>query len=132
MLFPVDLFAEERLSVNSKIANVRSGPGIENDVLWQVEQYHPIMILEKKSGWLKFKDFEGDVAWIYATLVDKTESVITIKENCNVREGPGTDYQVAFTVERGVPFKVLEKKDNWLNIEHEDGDRGWIYYTLVW
>ncbi len=132
MLFQGEGFCEERLSVKSKLANVRSGPGIDNDVIWQVERYHPLIIQEKKSGWMKFKDFEDDVAWIHASLVDKTESVISIKDNCNVRKGPGTKHPVLFTVERGVPFKVLAKQDKWLNIEHADGDKGWIYNALVW
>ncbi|WP_245809297.1 SH3 domain-containing protein [Desulfamplus magnetovallimortis] len=132
IFFQTPAFCEERLSVTSKLANVRSGPALDNDVLWQVEKYHPILVLEKKSGWIKFKDFENDVAWIHSSLADKTNSVISIKDNCNVRKGPGTDYDVAFTVERGVPFKVLEKKGRWLNIEHGDGDVGWIYDSLVW
>ncbi|MEA1968433.1 MAG: SH3 domain-containing protein, partial [Thermodesulfobacteriota bacterium] len=39
---------------------------------------------------------------------------------------------VVFSVEKGVPFKVLQKKGNWMKIEHSDGDVGWIYKTLVW
>lgn len=132
MVLPEEGFCEERLSVKSKLANVRSGPGIDTDVLWQIEKYHPMIVLEKKSGWVKFKDFEGDMAWIHASLVGKAKSVISIKDNCNVRQGPGTKHPIIFTVERGVPFKVLGKKNKWLNIEHADGDKGWIFQSLVW
>jgi len=124
--------AEDRRCVTSKIANIRSGPGTNHDVLWQVEKYHPIVILNKKGNWYRFKDFEGDVAWLHESLVGNVKSVITIKEKCNVRSGPGTDNRIVFRVERGVPFKVLDKKGNWLRVEHADGDRGWIYKTLVW
>jgi len=37
-----------------------------------------------------------------------------------------------FTVERGVPFKVLKRNGNWIRIEHADGEIGWIYNSLVW
>jgi len=123
---------EERLCIESKIANIRSGPGTDNEVLWQVERYHPINIVEKKGKWYRFTDFEGDSGWVHDSLVGKTRSVITIKDECNVRTGPGTDNSVTFLVEKGVPFKVLARKGNWLNIEHSDGDTGWIYKTLVW
>ena len=122
----------ERLAVTSKIANIRSGPGTTYDVLWQVEKYHPFIVIEKKEGWVHFKDFENDKAWVHGSLLGKLTTVISIKNNCNVRSGPGTDAAVVFTVEKGVPFKVLEKKDDWLHIEHADGDKGWIYQKLVW
>ncbi|MEA1968434.1 MAG: SH3 domain-containing protein [Thermodesulfobacteriota bacterium] len=129
---PASLLAGERLCIKSKVANVRSGPGTNYDVLWQIEQYHPIKIIEKKGNWYRFKDFEGDTAWVHESLVGKSTSVITVKSQCNVRSGPGTDNAVVFSVEKGVPFKVLQKKGNWMKIEHSDGDVGWIYKTLVW
>ncbi|MBC8440533.1 MAG: SH3 domain-containing protein [Deltaproteobacteria bacterium] len=132
LIFPGVVFAQERLSLTAGIANIRSGPGTEYDVLWQVEQYHPFIIIEKKEDWYKIKDFENDVAWLNKSLLGKIEGVITIKDKCNIRSKPGTKSQVLFTVEKGVPFKVLERKENWIKIEHADGDVGWIYKTLVW
>ena len=122
----------ERLAVNSETANIRSGPGTEYDVLWQIERYHPVLVIEKKGNWYKFKDFEGDIGWIHSSLLDKMETVVSIKEKCNVRGGPDTSYEIVFTVEKGVPFKVLKKDGNWFNIEHADGDAGWIHSSLVW
>ncbi|MFO7749144.1 MAG: SH3 domain-containing protein [Desulfobacteraceae bacterium] len=129
---PGYLMAGDRLGITSKIANIRSGPGTDHDVLWQVEQYHPIVVIEKKGNWYRFKDFEDDYGWVHDSLVGKVRSVITVKSQCNVRKGPGTDNSLVFVVEKGVPFKVLAKKGNWLKIEHSDGDVGWIYNTLVW
>lgn len=131
-LFPGNALCEERLSVKAKLANVRSSPKINGEVLWQIEKYYPIIVMEKKDGWVKFKDFENDIAWIHGSLIDKTSSVITIKDKCNVRKGPGTDKPLVFTVERGVPFKVLDRKKDWINIQHADGETGWIFKSLVW
>ncbi|WP_299978553.1 SH3 domain-containing protein [Desulfobacula sp.] len=132
LILPVSAFAQERLSVTATIANMRSGPGTKYDVLWQVEKYHPVRIVEKKGEWYKIKDFENDVAWLHKSLLGKIEGVITIKDKCNVRSKPDTKSRVSFTVEKGVPFKVLARKGNWIKIEHADGDFGWIYKTLVW
>ena len=131
-ILPGLVFAQERLSVTAGIANMRSGPGTKYDVLWQVEQYHPVRIVEKKGDWYKIKDFENDAAWLHKSLLSKIKGVITIKDKCNIRSKPDTKSQVLFTVEKGVPFKVLERKENWIKIEHADGDVGWIYKTLVW
>jgi len=122
----------QRLAVGAAIANVRSGPGTQYDVLWQVEKYYPFEVLKKESKWYFFRDFEGDRGWLHESLVKKIKSVVTTCSTCNVRSGPGTKYAKVFGVERGTPFKVLGKKGNWIQIEHAEGHRGWIYKSLVW
>ena len=124
--------SEERLAVKSQTANIRSGPGTGYDVLWQIERYHPVLVIEKKGSWYRFKDFEGDIGWIHSSLLDRIETAISIKEKCNVRGGPDISNEIVFTVEKGVPFKVIKKDGDWLNIEHADGDTGWIHGSLVW
>ena len=122
----------EYISVKVPVANIRSGPSENSDLLWKVEAYHPLLVLEKKDGWYHFRDFEGDEGWIYGSLVNKEQSVITKKDDCNVRSGPGTNFDILFTTEAGIPFKVLKKKGQWLYVLHTDGDRGWIHQSLVW
>lgn len=122
----------ERMSVNSATANVRSGPDTSDPVIWQVEKYHPLNILQKKGDWCLFEDFEGDRGWIYKSLLTNTKTVIVKSDKCNVRSGPGTDHDIRFTVDKGVPFKVLGSKDDWYHVIHADGDEGWISRSLVW
>jgi SH3-like domain-containing protein len=122
----------ERLTVVATVANIRSGPGSNHDILWKVEKYYPIFVIEKKGSWYHFKDFEDDKGWVHQSLVGKIESIITKKDKCNIRNGPGTNHKILFTVEKGIPFKVLKRKNKWLHIEHADKDRGWIYHSLVW
>ncbi len=132
LAWPVLGLAEERVAIKAAIANIRSGPGTNYEVLWQVEQYHPFLEVKKSGKWIKVQDFEGDAAWIHETLVAKIESVITKKAKSNVRSEPSTKSRILFTVERGVPFKVLKRQGDWIQIEHADGEKGWIYKTLVW
>ena len=122
----------ERMTVDVPVANVRSGPGAKYDVIWKVEKYHPVMIVKKSGAWYRIRDFERDEGWIHKSLLDGRPAVITSKDKCNVRSGPGTRHAVVFTVEKGVPFKVLERKSEWIHVQHEDGDQGWIHRSLVW
>jgi len=124
--------ASERLSVISSIANLRNGSGTKYKVLWQVEKYHPFLVINKKQDWYEVKDFEGDTAWIYKTLLGKTDTVISTKSKCNVRSKPDKSSDIVLRVERGVPFRVLSRKGDWIKIEHADGEIGWIYKSLVW
>ncbi|MCP4370183.1 MAG: SH3 domain-containing protein [Deltaproteobacteria bacterium] len=122
----------ERFSVSSDTANIRSGPGTNHDILWKVEKYHPIIILKKTDTWYHFRDFESDEGWVHKSLVNKTPTVITKSETSNIRSGPGTKHKIIETVDKGIPFKILEKKGKWIHIQHADGDTGWIHNSLVW
>ena len=123
----------ERLALAVEKANVRSGPGTKKyAILWEIEKYHPIQVIQKQGDWIFFKDFEGDEGWIHKRLVNKTPSVITRKDMVNIRSGPGTDTAISFRAEKGVPFKVLERKGEWLKIQSAYGDKGWIHRKLVW
>jgi len=126
----------QKLTVNADVANIRSGPGTNYEVLWQVEKYTPLQILDTdKSGtWYYIKDYEGSIGWISKNLMSKIDAVITKPrdERCNIRSGPGTNHDVIFKAIKGVPFKVLERKGNWIHIKHADGDEGWIHKNLVW
>jgi len=122
----------ERLSVASSIANIRSGPGTGYDILWKVGKYHPLLVLKKSGNWYHFQDFEGDKGWLHKSLVRNIPSVITNKEKCNVRSGPGTKFKILFTIGKGIPFKILKRKGNWIHVQHDDGDKGWIHKSLVW
>ena len=122
----------ERLTIIGSVANIRSGPDSKSDILWKVEKYYPIFVLKKSDSWYYFRDFEDDRGWVHKSLVGNVPSVITKKDLCNIRSGPSTKDKILFSVEKGIPFKVLKHQERWLHIEHSDGDRGWIFETLVW
>ncbi len=122
----------ERLAITASIANIRSGPGSSYDILWSVQKYYPFEVIKKEGAWYQFRDFEDDSGWVHDSLAGKLQTVITAKPNCNVRTGAGTENEIVFSVGIGVPFKVLEQKNNWLRVLHADGDQGWIHDSLVW
>ncbi|MBU1169926.1 MAG: SH3 domain-containing protein [Proteobacteria bacterium] len=123
----------QRLSVSVNSANVRIGPGTTYDIAWEnLDKNYPLLVLDQKDGWYYIRDYEDDVGWIHESTVSAQDSVITKKDNCNVRSGPGTGTPVVFVVNNGVPFKVLKREGQWINIQHSDGDSGWVHEALVW
>ncbi len=132
LCLPVLSPAAERLAVATPIANIRNGPGTNFDVIWKVERFYPVLVLERKGDWCKIEDYEGDKGWVHGSLLDKTATIVVKKNNCNVRSGPGTNFPVAFRAKNGVPFQRLQTKGAWINIRHADGDTGWIHRSLVW
>lgn len=49
----------------------------------------------------------------------------------NVREGPGTKYDVAFSLESGAPLTGISYVDEWIRVSDDSGRTGWIFRSLV-
>ncbi len=50
----------------------------------------------------------------------------------NVRVGPGTRYELAWTyVLAGQPVEIIQEFDTWRKIRDADGDTGWVHQNLL-
>jgi uncharacterized protein YgiM (DUF1202 family) len=49
----------------------------------------------------------------------------------NVRQGPGTTFAVAYSVESGAPLIGFAFSDEWIRVNDDGGRSGWIYKGLV-
>lgn len=119
------------VSVAADTANARVGPGEQYDRVLEFSRNYPLRVLSVADGWLKVEDYDGDQGWIAAGLVSHDTYVITKLRECNVRSGVGTENDIVFKAERGVILKVLEEKDGWLKVRHNDGDEGWMSAKIV-
>ena len=113
-------------------ANIRKGPGLKFKVLWTAYKYYPLEVIGKRGRWLKVRDFEGDIGWVARSIVAESPAVVVKVKMANIRAKSSTKSSVSIQAKRGVAFKLLRRKGKWLQVEHEDGEKGWIFYTLVW
>lgn len=49
----------------------------------------------------------------------------------NVREGPGTNFPVAFAVESGAALTGFSYTDDWVRVSDDGGRSGWIFRSLI-
>ncbi len=59
------------------------------------------------------------------------EYVSVKKDGVNIRSGPSTGDQVIWQVFKGYPLEVLKREGKWANVVDFEGDKGWIYETLI-
>ncbi len=57
--------------------------------------------------------------------------VSVVKSGVNLRSGPDTKHEVLFRLPAHYPLKVLEDKGKWLMVSDYQGDKGWIFSSLV-
>lgn len=123
------------LCIKNEKANLRAGPGIKHEKLWQVFQYMPFKLLGTKGNWKRLQDVDGDKYWVHAPLTTQKYKCAVIKKNqTNLREGPGTQYpKVKWApVDKYFSMKVLKIENNWVHIQDASGDKAWVYHPLVW
>ena len=49
----------------------------------------------------------------------------------NVRDGPGTNFPVAFAVETGAVLTGFSYTDDWVRVSDDGGRTGWIFRSLI-
>jgi hypothetical protein len=49
----------------------------------------------------------------------------------NLRQGPGSDFKVLFTLKKGASVIGHSYKDQWVRVKSMDGRSGWIFHTLL-
>jgi SH3-like domain-containing protein len=132
LLLTVPAPAAEYVSVKKDGVNIRSGPGTNKEVLWEVFKDFPLEVIKHQKDWVQTTDFEGDQGWIHDSLVAKDKRVIVKVNTANMRIGPAQNYEIVATVKYGVVFTPLEKEGDWIKVKHEDGTTGWISGKLLW
>jgi SH3-like domain-containing protein len=72
------------------------GLGTQHEALWVLEAGYPLSVTSRRGNWLKVKDFEGDVGWVYRPMTAKRPHVVVKVEVANrpiddrLVNGPGS------------------------------------------
>jgi SH3-like domain-containing protein len=59
------------------------------------------------------------------------EYVSVRKDGVNIRSGPNTKSKVIWQVFESFPLEVIKREGKWANVIDFEGDKGWIYETLI-
>ena len=59
------------------------------------------------------------------------EYVSVKNDGVNIRSGPSTENTVTWQVFESFPLEVIERQGKWLHVIDYEGDKGWIYETLI-
>ncbi len=124
--------AIEMVSVGRPQINMRSGPGTNHDVLWELGQGFPLMVIGRQGNWLKVRDFEDDKGWVYRRLVDRTPHLVVKVPIGNIRSAPNARAPIVGQAKYGVVLRTMERRKSWVKIKHENGLTGWMAREILW
>lgn len=127
--------AASALCVKVPEANLRQGPGTQYEKSWEVFRYMPFKKIGQQGNWYRVRDVDGDTHWVYSNLLSSKMHCAVVKvDKANVRNGPGTNYpQAQFSpVEKYYSFKVTGTKGNWVKVQDDVFNEGWVFKSLLW
>lgn len=127
-----EVASAEILSVKGTSANFRERPHEAAKIKFSADKFYPVEVVERKAGWAKVKDFEGDEAWVAERMLQKMPSVVVAVDRANIREAAETSSDVVFKAEKGEVFKIQEHKGQWMKVVDAKGDGGWIRSDMTW
>lgn len=131
LLLSAQAWAEMK-SVRVKTANFREAPADSADILFTADRHYPVKILERKRGWAKVKDFEGEIAWIAERLLGPQKSVVITVERVDVRDKPEATGKRVFQAVWSDAFAVKQERSGWFLVEGPDGKDGWVSRDVTW
>jgi uncharacterized protein YgiM (DUF1202 family) len=122
---PVTL-APGRAVVAGDNVNVRAQPTIYSEVLKRLNAGETVTVLEQTNRpaarpddltqWAKIAIPSDLHVWVHADYVDPTNKTVRATR-LNVRAGPGENYSILGTLERGAPIKEISTRGEWIEIE---------------
>jgi uncharacterized protein YgiM (DUF1202 family) len=121
--------------VSANHVNVRTRAGLNGEVVYRLTNGEPVTVIEeiklKRSGpeepsaWAKIALPGEAKAWVKSSFLDSTGKAVAAKK-LNVRGGPGEDYGVLGTLQKGDAITEFETKGEWTRIAPPPGTTAFV------
>jgi len=135
--------------VTSSVLNVRSGPGIDAEVIGSLQPGDTVMAFDEKYDWVQTY-YEGEEAWVaeyQLTAIEngsnshdapmesaqKTEErarvpkvSVDVSDGVNVRSGPSMGDSIIADVTTNDTYTIMETEDHWQQIRLNEKTTGWV------
>jgi SH3-like domain-containing protein len=122
----------ETLCVTAGKANLRSGPGTAYRITWEVPRHMPLVEAAREGDWIKVRDLDGDIHWVFSGAVTKTARCAVVKtEKAHLRKEPGAKAAALRDAARHECFRLDGEKGGWLKLD-VDGKPAWVAASDVW
>jgi len=120
--------------------NIRSEPSTQSEVLGSLSSGQQVEVIAIRGEWLNIS-YDGTVGWIhsdYANIIkspsdsgtqdsDSPKAEATIKvAGLNVRSEPTLNGKVVEQLSAGTVVRIISERNNWCEIEYDNGKTGWI------
>ncbi|MBG9445312.1 hypothetical protein ABE66_11665 [Cytobacillus firmus] len=129
--------------VTADILNVRASAATSSKVVGKVLKGEAVEVHSQKGNWSSITAAKGLKGWVSSSYIDKKKPVddkeavtvketrITLKENSNIRKGPGTNFGVIALEKAGTSLVKTGESKDWIKVKTSKGKEGWVAGWLV-
>lgn len=132
LLAPATAGAREFVSIKSNAVNVRAQPTTRSDTRWELGRGYPLQVEQRRGQWLKVRDFEESLGWVFAPLTSKTPHRVVTAPSARLRAGPGTQHKIVGTLQQHEVVRSLGQSGAWAKVQRDGGQKGWVARRLTW
>jgi SH3-like domain-containing protein len=118
----------EPVRVLGSRVNLRARPDLNSEVVGQVDRGQ---ILERRSvadEWVEVGPPDDIAFWIHQDFV---EDGVVVASRLNVRSGPGVNYAVVASLERGDQVEIVDVFTDWISVSPPASASVWVAVDLV-
>lgn len=125
------------VSLKSSRINVRRGPGPDNQIVWVFKRKGlPVEVTAESGRWRRIRDREGDVGWVWHSMLDGRRSAIVTgqkgeKSPVPLFVEPSQKSAIVAYAEIGVIARMPFCQDRWCELE-TNGYEGWVLRDNIW
>jgi SH3-like domain-containing protein len=120
------------VSISGNTVNVRTQPTTRSDTAWELSKGYPLKVEQRRGKWLKVRDFEESLGWVFAPLTNKTPHRVVTVPTANLRAGPGPRHRVIGKLEQHEVVRTVGSQGEWAHVKRDGGQRGWVAKRLTW
>lgn len=134
-LTPEEFKNYNRVEIAADAVNLRNGPGLQFSIQTRHYRYEELRLLGKRNSWFRVQTRHGATGWvfeetarpIYLFNINRayTLNEENIKEN-TLRTEPAHQFRGRHIPSDQFPLKLIDKIENWYQIQLANGDMGWI------
>lgn len=125
----------EIAKINGSVVNVRSGPGLEYEVMQKISKNDRYPILDRQEEWVKIDLGNNQTGWVADWLIDievdqnqikgkKLRSMVNI---LNVRAEPSTNSDIIGKISTNSTYEILDSHEDWIQIQFTQEKAGWVF-----
>ena len=119
--------------INGSVVNVRSGPGVQHDLVGTLLGDTEVTILSSSDNWHQIR-YESLTGWVSGSLIKVREPGIELMVNqtiVNLRAGPGTSHDIVGQARQGDTLSLINQSGDWYQVRTSNGTLGYIAAFLV-
>ncbi|MDH4122120.1 MAG: SH3 domain-containing protein [Deltaproteobacteria bacterium] len=118
--------------VSQPLATLMEGPGPGFPAAWTVVGNTPLEVVLEEGEWLKVKDMDGEIRWIYRKMVSDKVSCAQAKINyVPLWPQPDASKDKTASAQVRTAFLVTAKQGDWVKLDYE-GMTVWTKKNYLW